>query len=158
MISRELVLCLGTIAIVTSLLFLYTRNRISGMEHKINMLFKLIENHHLENQQKGIEQQKTNLINVSDDEESDDESTTDESETSEDFTVSKKIEILESSMNENKDVYSSLIDQITPLEKSNEIANLTVKELKRLCGEKKLNIYSGLNKEGLIELLNNNSN
>tara|TARA_Y100000590_G_scaffold446861_1_gene581227 strand:+ start:300 stop:782 length:483 start_codon:yes stop_codon:yes gene_type:complete len=158
MISRELVLCLGTISVVASLLFLYTKNRVLGLEHKVNMLFKLIESHHVENQQK--KKTEENLINVSDDEsDTDDESETSYESESDFNGKTKKIEILEQSITDNTAAYSNLIEKISPPEKkTNDISELTVKELKKLCGDKGLNKYSGLNKDGLIELLNNNNN
>ena len=62
MISRELLISLGITTLVAGFLFLFVRNRISAVEHKVNMLFKLIENHHME-QNTNSSQEKSNLIN-----------------------------------------------------------------------------------------------
>lgn len=46
MLSRGLILSLGTSSLLSVLIFLYFRNRVSTVEHKVSMLFKLIEDHH----------------------------------------------------------------------------------------------------------------
>ena len=46
MLSRGLILSLGTSSLLSVLIFLYFRNRVSTVEHKVSMLFKLIEEHH----------------------------------------------------------------------------------------------------------------
>lgn len=88
-ISKSLALSLGTTSVVSVLLFLYFRNKISSVEHKVSMLFKLIEEHHQQQQIQCKERittppqfQTPERINVSDDEEeedSDDEYSDDES-------------------------------------------------------------------------------
>jgi len=89
LISRSLALSLGTTSVVSVLLFLYFRNKISSVEHKVSMLFKLIEEHHQQQQVQFRERpeppqaqfREQNLISVSDDEDedSDDESSDEES-------------------------------------------------------------------------------
>ena len=77
MISRGLIVSLGTTSLVSVLLFLYFRNRMTSVERKVSMLFKLIEDHHQEQQVQFMQRmrpppsQQNNLINVSDGEESD---------------------------------------------------------------------------------------
>ena len=84
MISRGLIVSLGTTSLVSVLLFLYFRNRMTSVEHKVSMLFKLIEDHHQQQQVQFMERMQpprpppNNLINVSDGEA--DESESDESE------------------------------------------------------------------------------
>ena len=50
MISRGLIVSLGTTSLISVLLFLYFRNRMTSVERKVSMLFKLIEEHHQEQQ------------------------------------------------------------------------------------------------------------
>jgi len=77
MISRGLIVSLGTTSLVSVLLFLYFRNRMTSVERKVSMLFKLIEDHHQEQQVQFMQRMRpqpppqNNLINVSDGEESD---------------------------------------------------------------------------------------
>ena len=77
MISRGLIVSLGTTSLVSVLLFLYFRNRMTSVERKVSMLFKLIEDHHQQQQVQFMQRmrpeppQQNNLINVSDGEESD---------------------------------------------------------------------------------------
>ena len=76
MISRGLIVSLGTTSLVSVLLFLYFRNRMTSVERKVSMLFKLIEDHHQQQQVQFMQRmkpeppQQNNLINVSDGEES----------------------------------------------------------------------------------------
>jgi hypothetical protein len=84
-ISRSLALSLGTTSVVSVLLFLYFRNKISSVEHKVSMLFKLIEEHHQQQQVQCKERipsppqfQTPERINVSDDDASEDEDSDDE--------------------------------------------------------------------------------
>ena len=83
LISRSLALSLGTTSVVSVLLFLYFRNKISSVEHKVSMLFKMIEEHHQQQQIQFRERpqqpqqsqfQVTERINVSDDEDDDEDS------------------------------------------------------------------------------------
>ena len=72
MISRGLIVSLGTTSLVSVLLFLYFRNRMTSVERKVSMLFKLIEDHHQQQQVQFMQRmrpeppQQNNLINVSD--------------------------------------------------------------------------------------------
>ena len=72
MISRGLIVSLGTTSLVSVLLFLYFRNRMTSVERKVSMLFKLIEDHHQQQQVQFMQRMRphpppqNNLINVSD--------------------------------------------------------------------------------------------
>ena len=165
MISRELLISLGITTLVAGFLFLYMRNRISAVEHKVNMLFKLIENHHIE--QSNIQSHnKGNLINVSDDEdgnsEDSDNSTNMDEDSEYDDTddegsmTTKKISIQETVTLGENPIYNNLMDKISTIKETTNYSQLTVKELKKIAAEKKLNKYSSLNKDDLIELLENN--
>ena len=162
MISRELLISLGITTLVAGFLFLYMRNRISAVEHKVNMLFKLIENHHIEQNNLHTKNEETaNLINVSDDEATDSEESEDTVEDSDyDDTdneqSTKKISIQETINLGDNPIYNNLMDKISTIKEQTNYSKLTVKELKRVAAEKGLNKYSSLNKEGLIELLENN--
>ena len=77
MLSRGLILSLGTSSLLSVLIFLYFRNRVSTVEHKVSMLFKLIEEHHAQQrvqvtpkrpEQFNRRPQPFNKIDVSDDE------------------------------------------------------------------------------------------
>ena len=69
MISRGLIVSLGTTSLISVLLFLYFRNRMTSVERKVSMLFKLIEEHHQEQQVQFMQRMRppppqNNLINV----------------------------------------------------------------------------------------------
>ena len=72
MISRGLIVSLGTTSLVSVLLFLYFKNRMTSVERKVDMLFKLIEEHHQQQQVQFMQRMRpspppqNNLINVSD--------------------------------------------------------------------------------------------
>ena len=81
MISRGLIVSLGTTSLISVLLFLYFRNRMTSVERKVSMLFKLIEEHHQEQQVQFMQRMRppppqNNLINVSDGESESDGSDT----------------------------------------------------------------------------------
>ena len=85
MISRGLIVSLGTTSLVSVLLFLYFRNRMTSVERKVSMLFKLIEDHHQQQQVQFMQRmrppQPNNLINVSDGESGSDSGSDTEYET-----------------------------------------------------------------------------
>ncbi len=58
MLSRGLILSLGTTATVSVLLFIYFRSRMSSVENKVSMLFKLIEDHHAQQQVQFMEKRQ----------------------------------------------------------------------------------------------------
>lgn len=114
MISRGLILSLGTTATVSVLLFIYFRSRMSSVENKVSMLFKLIEDHHAQQQVQFMEKRQDysampvakneaggELINVSDDDtdDSDEDSESESGYGSDEMKISiqneqvKKIEI-----------------------------------------------------------------
>ena len=129
-ISKSLALSLGTTSVVSVLLFLYFRNKISSVEHKVSMLFKLIEEHHQQQQIQCKERittppqfQTPERINVSDDEEeedSDDEYSDDESSLTE-----GRLAIGEDRNEEVKTIeiepLSNNLDDITSLGENDEI-------------------------------------
>ena len=112
MISRGLLISLGITLLASVMIFMYFRKRLSVVEHKLNMMFQLIEEH---NQQQNVQIQpryhppavSTNLspieeeemITVSDGENSDSDTNNDSetddsaSESSDDNTLSGQIEI-----------------------------------------------------------------
>jgi len=120
MLSRGLILSLGTSSLLSVLIFLYFRNRVSTVEHKVSMLFKLIEDHHAQQQVQVTQMPQRsgrrpppinfNKIDVSDDE-SDTDSDSDES------TDGGKISIHEETENV-KTIEISPQDQDTSSEQS----------------------------------------
>ena len=145
MISRGLIVSLGTTSLISILLFLYFRNRISSVERKVSMLFKLIEDHHQQQQVQFMQRmrpmppQQSNLINVSDGEESDSGSDTEYETDSEGGKLSiqegevKTIELTQkvqelpfqeqhpyqSSQPQETEYHANELDQIPPLEELN---------------------------------------
>jgi len=86
LMSKSLALSLGTTSVISVLLFIYFRNKISAVEHKVSMLFKLIEDHH-QQQQVQFRQTPTvptRMISVSDDEDDDDASDDDDDDSTDD--------------------------------------------------------------------------
>ena len=145
MISRGLIVSLGTTSLISILLFLYFRNRITSVERKVSMLFKLIEDHHQQQQVQFMQRmrpmppQQSNLINVSDGEESDSGSDTEYETDSEGGKLSiqegevKTIELTQkvqelpfqeqhpyqSSQPQETEYHANELDQIPPLEELN---------------------------------------
>lgn len=168
MISRGLVLSLGTTSLVSVLLFLYFRNRVSSVEHKVSMLFKLIEDHHQQQQVQFMEKMAppNNLINVSDDESDSDESTEYETD-SDNGKLSihnenvKTIELNHTFQPQEEKEYDGDDEKNTFEEQSSQIKKdvqedftiFKIKELKKMCGERGLTKYSHLNKAALVNLL-----
>ena len=181
MISRGLIVSLGTTSLISVLLFLYFRNRMTSVERKVSMLFKLIEEHHQEQQVQFMQRMRppppqNNLINVSDGEsESDGSDTEYETESESDKLSIQDEEIKTIELTENmeqrpfQENVKHNLNEIPPLEKvsiekvepSKEIkmdvqqnlSDLKIKELKKLCGERGLTKYSHLNKAALVNLL-----
>lgn len=119
MLSRGLILSLGTSSLLSVLIFLYFRNRVSTVEHKVSMLFKLIEDHHAQQrvqvtpkrpEQSHQQPQPFNKIDVSDDE-------TDSESESDDSSDGGKISIHEETENV-KTIEISTQDQDTSSEHS----------------------------------------
>jgi len=145
MISRGLIVSLGTTSLISVLLFLYFRNRMTSVERKVSMLFKLIEDHHQQQQVQFMQRmrpmppQQSNLINVSDGEESDSGSDTEYETDSEGGKLSiqegevKTIELTQkvqelpfqeqhpyqSSQPQETEYHANELDQIPPLEELN---------------------------------------
>ena len=106
------------------------------MEHKVDMVFKLIEDHHQQQQIKIVEKNQS-LINVSDDE-------SDESDEEYDSDSEKAL-----SIHQELDEHASLI-HITEVE---DFSTKSLKELKKLCSERGYKRFSNLKKEELIKML-----
>ena len=136
MISRGLIVSLGTTSLISVLLFLYFRNRMTSVERKVSMLFKLIEDHHQEQQVQFMQRMRpptppqNNLINVSDGESESDGSDTEYETESEPDKLSieegkvKTIELTQNvpqeqlPFNENAQ-HNNDLDEIPPLEEVN---------------------------------------
>ena len=84
MIKREFLLSLGVTVLVSGLLFMYFRNRFKHVEHKVNTMFQLVQNH--VRQQAPVMQPRATeeLIEVSDD---DSDSDSDESDSDDDDEI-----------------------------------------------------------------------
>ena len=106
------------------------------MQHKVDMLFKLIEDHHQQQQIKIVEK-KQSLINVSDDE---------SGESDEEYDSESEIEL------SVHDEHAPLI-HITEVE---DFSSKSLKELKKLCSERGYKRFSNLKKEELVKMLDSN--
>ena len=104
MISRGLLISVGVTLLAVGLVFVYFRNKVSGIEKKVELMFNLIQNYEGQQNmaqsgerfmtqssndeenypQPNVQQLKSELIEVSDDEDNDSEEVSDEEDDSED--------------------------------------------------------------------------
>ena len=104
MISRGLLISVGVTLLAVGLVFVYFRNKVSGIEKKVELMFNLIQNYESQQNmaqsgerfmtqssndeenypQPNVQQLKSELIEVSDDEDNDSEEVSDEEDDSED--------------------------------------------------------------------------
>ena len=101
MISRGLLISVGVTLLAVGLLFVYFRNKVSGIEKKVELMFNLIQNYEGQQnamqaqqympgpsqemmEQEQVPQMRSELIEVSDDEGDDSEEVSDSEEEEED--------------------------------------------------------------------------
>ena len=103
MISRGLLISVGVTLLAVGLVFVYFRNKVSGIEKKVELMFNLIQNYEGQQNmapserfmaqptndeesypQQNIQQVRSELIEVSDDEDNDSEEVSDDEDDSED--------------------------------------------------------------------------
>ena len=103
MISRGLLISVGVTLLAVGLVFVYFRNKVSGIEKKVELMFNLIQNYEGQQNmaqsggfmaqpsndeesypQQNVQQVRSELIEVSDDEDNDSDEVSDEEEDSED--------------------------------------------------------------------------
>ena len=103
MISRGLLISVGVTLLAVGLVFVYFRNKVSGIEKKVELMFNLIQNYEGQQNmaqsggfiaqpsndeesypQQNVQQVRSELIEVSDDEDNDSEEVSDDEDDSED--------------------------------------------------------------------------
>ena len=146
-LSRGLVISLGVSALGCTLLFLYFRNKISAIETKVDVMFDLIQNHQMSEQQqymqhteqkqmetREFEEETTNnnsgawnnevnsqpeLINVSEDEEDEDDDDDDSDEVSDSDDEDEETPKLSLAKTEDMSLSLSDVKKITVQENDN---------------------------------------
>ena len=146
-LSRGLVISLGVSALGCTLLFLYFRNKISAIETKVDVMFDLIQNHQMSDQQqymqhteqkqmetREFEEETTNnnsgawnnevnsqpeLINVSEDEEDEDDDDDDSDEVSDSDDEDEETPKLSLAKTEDMSLSLSDVKKITVQESDN---------------------------------------
>lgn len=108
MISRGLLISVGVTLLAVGLLFVYFRNKVSGIEKKVELMFNLIQNHEGQNamqqqqyipsppqemmNQEEVPQMRSELIEVSDDDGDDSEEVSDSEDEDDDDEETLKFE------------------------------------------------------------------
>ena len=152
MISRGLIISLGITTICSIVTYFYFNNRINGIEEKVDIIFKLVQNHTQENlrhtsnssnnigddTEHNVQLNKPNLItiseNESEEEDDDDESDSDSSNTEDEYsddeeTYKENNDTLE--ITQLSDANDDIKKEITDLGKINSLEKVEIKELKQ---------------------------
>jgi len=191
---RGLLINLAITTLASAILFLYFRNRFKVVEHKVNSIFQLVQNHiqrpnrfmpqFPNNTPKPMppQEEKVNLIEVSDDSASSDsesesssseeENNTEKQETTNVPTVSPEPVQINLEDDDEDDSLSELTDDTEVKEEDiknitvestllstqapnvvDNLKRLTVAELKRMATDRGLKKFSKFNKTQLVDLL-----
>lgn len=187
--DRNLIICAALIALSTSLLFIYFNRKTKEIDDKMTSLFQLIQDYATGDDEDDSDstggyinvQEKTEMIQVSDEEDGyevhdvdeDDDLELEELKEQEDnmddsrdnlennesntqqinlFKTSDDTDSLEAV---DLDIDDELSNDTKNIEVNDEVdlSKLKVTELKQLCSDKGLSGYSGLKKEELVNLL-----
>ena len=191
---RGLLINLAITTLASAILFLYFRNRFKVVEHKVNSIFQLVQNH-IQRPNRfmpqfpnnipkpmPVQEDKVNLIEVSDDSASSDsesesssseeENDTYKQETTNVPTVSPEPVQINLEDDDEDDSLSELTDDTEVKEEEiknitveptllstqapnveNNLKRLTVAELKKMAGDRGLKKFSKFNKTQLVDLL-----
>ena len=173
MLTREMLVCLATSALLCFVVFFYFRNRLKTVEFKLNTLFQLIQDHVNKPEDRiEVKEKMEEMVDVSDDDSSVSDSES-EAESEQPLVFDQKLDNLEnivtlSAAPEEDDAKSVEVEEIIELhggppheeeedmkgELSEEsLFGFSVAVLKGIAAEKGFERYKSLRKPQLVELL-----